>query len=76
VAGGYGPAAVTATAYNNGAYVGTTNFFVGTQMETVSFPSSWGVVTEISFQVTGQANDLVVYSLSLYTIVQDPPQPQ
>ena len=73
VAGGYGPAAVTATAYNNGTYVGTMNFFVGTSMQTVNFPSSWGIVTDIQLQVAGPADDLVVYSLSFYTIVQDPP---
>lgn len=28
VAGGFGPAAVTAVAYNHGTYVGTMNFFV------------------------------------------------
>ncbi len=72
VAGGYGPAAVTAMAYNNGNYVGTKNFFVGTSAETVTFPSNWGIITEVSLQVTGQTNDLVVYNLSLYTIVQDP----
>ncbi len=68
VAGGYGPAAITAMAYNNGAYVGSANFFVGTSMETLTFPASWGVVTEISIQVTGQTGDLVVYSLNLYTL--------
>jgi hypothetical protein len=76
VAGGYGPAAITATAYNNGVYVGSANFFVGTQMETITFPLSWGVVTEVTLQVTGQTNDLVVYSLSVYTIINDPPPPQ
>jgi hypothetical protein len=73
VAGGYGPSAVTATAYNNGAYVGSMNFFVGTAMETVNFPSSWGIVTEVQLQVAGQVDDLVVYDVSLYEIVQDPP---
>ena len=68
VAGGYGPAAITAIAYKNGAYVGTANFFVGTSMETLTFPSSWGVVTEVSIEVTGATNDLVVYSLNLYTV--------
>jgi len=75
VAGGYDSAAVTATAYNNGAYVGSMNFFVGTAMETVNFPSSWGLVTEVQLQVTGQTNNLVVYDLSVYEIVQDPPHP-
>jgi len=74
VAGGYGPAAVTAMAYKNGNYIGAVNFFVGTSMETVTFPSNWGIITNLSLQVTGQTNDLVVYSLSLYTIVQDPPR--
>lgn len=73
VAGGYGPAAVTATAYNNGTFVGTANFIVGTQMRELDFPSSWGLVTEVQLQVTGQTNDLVVYNLSLYQIIQDPP---
>ncbi len=68
VAGGYGPAAITATAYKNGVYVGTANYFVGTAMETLTFPSSWGVITEVSLQVTGETNDLVVYGLELYTL--------
>jgi hypothetical protein len=68
VAGGYGPAAITAIAYNNGAYVGTANFFVGTSMETLTFPASWGVVTEVSIEVTGETGDLVVYSMNLYTL--------
>jgi hypothetical protein len=76
VAGGFGPAAITATAYKNGAYVGTANFFVGTSMETISFPSSWGTINEVSLQVTGQTNDLVVYKVAVYNIVQDPPPPQ
>ena len=73
VAGGYSPAAVTATAYNNGAYVGSMNFFVGTSRQTVTFPSSWGIITELQLQVTGQTDDLVVYDVNLYTLIQDPP---
>ncbi len=68
VAGGYGPAAITVNAYNNGSFIGTANYFVGTEMETLHFPSAWGVVTQIVIQVTGQTGDLVVYSLSLYTL--------
>jgi hypothetical protein len=67
VAGGYGPAAVTATAYTNGKFVGQANFFVGTQMQKLLFPSSWGAITEVDFQVTGATDDLVIYELSLYT---------
>jgi len=68
VAGGYGPAAVTATAYTNGKFVGQVNFFVGTQMQKLLFPSSWDGVTEVDFQVTGATGDLVIYNLSLYTL--------
>jgi len=68
VAGGYGPAAVTATAYTNGKFVGQANYFVGTQMQKLLFPPSWGAVTEVDFQVTGATGDLVIYDLSLYTL--------
>jgi len=68
VAGGYGPAAVIATAYKNGKFVGSANYFVGTQMQTLHFPASWGVITELDLQVTGAVGDLVVYSISLYTL--------
>lgn len=68
VAGGYGPAAVTATAFNSGKYVGSANYFVGTGMQTLQFPASWGIVTEVQLQVTGATGDLVVYSLDLYTL--------
>jgi len=68
VAAGYGPAAVIATAYNNGKFVGTANYFIGTEMQTLHFPSSWGVVTEVDLQVTGTTGDLVLYSMTLYTL--------
>jgi hypothetical protein len=68
VAGGYGPTAITVTAYNNGAFLGSAQYFLGTQMRTLNFPSSWGVATEVVFQVTGQPGGLVIYSLSAYTL--------
>jgi len=74
VAGGFSPAEVSAIAYKNGVYVGTANFVVGTAMQQLTFPSSWGVVTEVSLQVTGATGDLVVYNVSLYTIIEDPPR--
>lgn len=42
IAGSQGPTAVTATAYNNGNFVGTTNLFITSQMRTVVFPANWG----------------------------------
>lgn len=68
VAGGYSPAAITVTAYNNGVYVGAQNYFVGMQMSNLKFPASWGIITQVTIQVTGQTGDLVLYSLSLYTL--------
>src|SRR5271165_5937138 len=42
VAGGFGPTNITVTAYNNGKYVGSSFYILGTQMQTLNFPSSWG----------------------------------
>ncbi len=68
VAAGFGPTAVTVTAYNNGNVLGSANYFVTTQMQTWNFPADWGIATEVVFQVSGEPDDLVVYSLSLYTL--------
>jgi hypothetical protein len=68
VAGGYGPTAVTVTAYNNGAFLGSAQYLLDTKMRTLNFPSSWGVATEVMFQVTGQPGSLVIYELSAYTL--------
>lgn len=68
VAGGFGPTTVTLVAYRNGTHIGTANFFVTSQMRTLSFPPSWGVVTEVVLQVSGGAGGLVVYSLTVYTL--------
>jgi len=76
VAGGYGPASVVAMAYSNGNYIGSMNFMVGTSQETINFPATWGIITELQLQVTSQqTDDLVLYNLSFYNIVQDPPSP-
>jgi len=68
VAAGFAPTAITVSAYSNGSFVGSANYFLSTEMSTLTFPSSWGVVTEISIQASGEPGDFVVYSLSLYTL--------
>lgn len=68
VAAGFGPTAVTVTAYNNGSVLGSASYFLTTQLQTINFPSSWGVATEVVIQVTGVPDDLVLYSLTLYTL--------
>ena len=68
VAAGYSPTQVTVTAYNNGTLLGSSQYFVGTGMRTLTFPTSWGIATEVVFQVAGQPGNLVVYNLSVYTL--------
>jgi hypothetical protein len=74
-AAGFGPEAIIVNAYANGRFVGSANYFLTTEVRTLNFPSSWGVVTDVSIQAGGAPGDFVVYGLSLYTIVQDPPPP-
>jgi|SRR5579863_3374643 len=69
VAAGFGPTMITVTAYDSkGNALGSANYFVNTQLQTLNFPSSWGTATEAVIQVTGEPDDLVIYSLSLYTL--------
>ncbi len=68
VAAGFGPTNVTVMAYNNGNYVGSMFYNVGSQMQTLNFPSSWGSITELTFQTAG-GEDLVFYDLQLYWVV-------
>jgi hypothetical protein len=67
VAGGYGPSYVIATAYNNGNYVGSISFPLGTGMQILNFPASWGSVTQLIFQ-TQAGGDLVFYDLQVYLL--------
>jgi hypothetical protein len=68
IAAGFGPTMVTFTAYNNSNVVGSANYVLTTQIENLNFPQSWGVVTQVVIQVSGQPDDLVFYNLSLYTL--------
>lgn len=67
VAGGFGPTQITVTAYNNGNYVGSAFYMLGTQMQILNFPSSWGSITQLVFQ-TSAGGDLVIYDLSAYLL--------
>ena len=72
VAGGFGPTYLTVTAYNNGSYVGSMSFPLNTGMRTLNFPSSWGLITQLTFQ-TDAGGDLVLYDLQAYLVIKDPP---
>jgi hypothetical protein len=67
VAGGFGTTYITVTAYNNGKYVGSGFYMLGTQMQTLNFPSSWGSITQLVFQ-TPNGGDLVLYDLQVYLL--------
>ncbi len=67
VAGGFGPTNITVTAYNNGQYVGSSFYVLNTQMQVLDFPSSWGSITQLVFQIPG-GGDLVLYDLTAYLL--------
>jgi hypothetical protein len=67
VAGGFGPTNITLTAYNNGNFVGSSFYLLNTQMQTLTFPSSWGSITQLVFQ-TSNGGDLVLYDFSAYIL--------
>jgi hypothetical protein len=50
VAAGYSSGTFTATAYNNGSYVGAQSYSLTTDTQTVTFPAGWGNVTEVVLQ--------------------------
>jgi hypothetical protein len=68
VAGGFGPTQITVTAYNNGTFLGSAQYFLTTQIRTLNFPASWGIATEVMFHVSGEPGSLVIYNLSAYTL--------
>jgi len=69
VAAGFGPTSITVLAYNNGNYVGTSFYTLGTELQTINFPASWGQITELTFQLPA-GGDLVFYDLQVYLIVE------
>jgi len=68
VAASFGPTHLTVMAYNNGKYLGSAGYFLTTQLQTLRFPPSWGVATEVVFQVTGEPDSLAVYTLEVFTL--------
>jgi len=68
VAGGMGPTAFTVSAYNNGTFLGSANYIITSQMQTLQFPAQWGIATQVVFQVLGASGHLVVYEIDVYTL--------
>lgn len=67
VAGGFGPTYFIVTAYNKGSYVGSMSLPVSTSMRTLTFPASWGSITQLTLQ-TDAGGDLVLYDLQVYLL--------
>ena len=69
VAAGYSQTSFTVLAYRSGTYVGTSFYTIGTGLQTIQFPASWGDITELTFRTQGEG-DLVLYSLDAELILQ------
>ena len=66
-AGGFGPTAITVTAYNNGNYVGSSVYNLTIEPQNISFPASWGSITQLVIQ-TDASGDFVLFDLSVYLL--------
>jgi hypothetical protein len=67
MAAGYQGNRVTVLAYNNGSFVGSFSFSLGTVAQAISFPATWGAITEMQIQ-TDEAGDLVLLDLNVYNL--------
>lgn len=66
-AAGFSPNNVIVTAYNNGKYVGSSVYNLSTLPQSISFPASWGAITELVIQ-TDASGDFVLFNLSVYML--------
>ena len=65
VAAGSGSGSVTVLAYNSGTYVGSQTYSLTTDVQTLTFPSGWGNVTEVVFQTSTLQSSFVFYSVTI-----------
>jgi hypothetical protein len=68
VAGGFGPTSVSVTAYNHGKYVGSSVYNLTTTPQNISFPSSWGTITEMVIGTDGMGQNFVLFDLNVYLL--------
>jgi hypothetical protein len=68
VAGGFGPTSITVTAYNNGKYVGSSVYNLTTTPQHISFPFSWGPITEMVIGTEGAGENFVLFNLNVYAL--------
>jgi len=67
MAAGYQGNQVRMLAYNNGKFVGSMTVLLGTTPHLVTFPDSWGSITELQIK-TDAAGDVVLFTLSTYIV--------
>jgi len=65
IAAGSSSESVTVLAYNNGTYVGSQSYSLTTDVQTLTFPSGWGNVTEVIFQTSALQSSFVFYSVTI-----------
>ena len=66
VAAGYHSETINVLAYNHGQYVGSQTYNLGTSLQSISFPSNWGMITQLVIDTT--AGTVVLYDLELESI--------
>jgi len=66
--GGFGPTSVTVTAYNNGKYVGSSVYNLTTAPQNISFPASWGTITEMVIETEHRGENFVLFNLNVYIL--------
>jgi hypothetical protein len=67
MAAGYQGNQVRMLAYNNGKFVGSMTVLLGTTPHLVTFPESWGSITELQIK-TDAAGDVVLFDLAMYLV--------
>ena len=65
VAAGFSSGTLTVLAYNNGTYVGSQAYPLTTDVQTLTFPSGWGSVTEVVLQASALQWSFVLYSVTI-----------
>ena len=67
VAAGYTSNSITVIAYNKGKFVGSQVYHLTTQVQTITFPIQWDVITQLVIQPSS-GGSFVLYDLKLYTL--------
>ena len=68
LAASFGPTQVVVSAYDHGRFLGWISIYASTVRRELTFPTSWGVATELDFQVSGPPDSLAIYSLEINTL--------